>query len=163
MKITSNRFFLFYLILGAFCLNACQSQNFYEKYYDLPNSEWSVDSVLSFDFEIKEVQKTYNFYYFIRNSISYPYSNLYVNFYLENSQGEILDKELQNITLFNAKTGKPFGAGLGDIFSHELPPPKLTRYTFPKPGKYTFKLKQYMREDPIKGMITMGLIIQEVK
>ena len=61
----------------------------------------------------------------------------------------------------NAKTGKPFGSGLGDTFSDQLQNPTLVNYKFPKEGEYVFKIKQYMRKDPIPGIISLGLRVEK--
>jgi gliding motility-associated lipoprotein GldH len=58
------------------------------------------------------------------------------------------------------KTGKPFGSGW-DILSHQLVIPTLTKYKFKQKGNYVFKLKQYMRVNPIKELHSIGLRIEK--
>ena len=62
----------------------------------------------------------------------------------------------------HSKTGKPYGDGLGDIFSHQLPLPALSNVRFLKRGKYTFKLRHYMRRDLLPEIVSMGLRIEKV-
>lgn len=143
-------------------MSSCQSSPFYEKNYDLAEGQWFVDSVRVFDFNIQDHQTPYFFYYNIRNTIDYPYYNLYVTFYLEDSTGEIISEQLQNISLMDEKTGKPFGSGW-DVFSHQLMVPLLNPFTFPAPGKYKLRLQQYMRRDPLPGILTVGLRIEKGK
>ncbi|GAB4403190.1 MAG: gliding motility lipoprotein GldH [Microscillaceae bacterium] len=147
----------------AFCLAlwACNPQHFYEKNYELPQKKWAVDSVLVFHLDIKEVQQAYNFYYNLRCSADYPFQNLYVTFFLENEQGKVVAEELQNITLFEAKTGRPLGEGFGNLYSYQLPIPKLSGFRFPKPGKYTYRLVQYMRRDPLPEVVSVGLKVEK--
>jgi gliding motility-associated lipoprotein GldH len=141
----------------------CGSSRVYEQNIDLKNARWYADSVLVYSFDIKDANIAYNLLYNIRNSLQYPYYNLYVTYYLEDAQGKQLSTELQNITLMDAKTGKPFGSGLGDIFSHQLEIPNLTRFKFPKAGRYTFKVKQYMRQDPLLGVVSFGLKVEQAE
>jgi gliding motility-associated lipoprotein GldH len=157
-------FFKYFLVFGLGILFfRCGSGQVYEQNTDLKNAHWFVDSVLVYQFEIKEVDSRYNLLYNIRNTLNYPYYNLYVTYYLEDSQGKQISTELQNITLMDAKTGKPFGSGLGDTFSHQLEVPNLTNFKFPKAGKYTFKIKQYMRQDPLVGMVSFGLRVEKAE
>ncbi len=153
-------FYLMILILSS-GLISCGQERIYEKNYDISNEKWAIDSVYVFEFEIKDAKAKYNFFYNLRNDLLYPYQNIYVTFYLENNQKEVIDQELQNITLFDSKTGKPFGSGFGDVYSHQLPIPKLTNFKFPKAGKYTYRLEQRMREDPLPKIISVGLKIEK--
>lgn len=145
-------------ILGL--MGACTDNRVYEKNYDLPKSNWYIDSSLVFTFDVKDAEKRYNLKYNLRNTLSYPYYNMYVMYYLENDKGEQISSELQNITLMDAKTGEPFGSGLGDIFTHQLPIPNLSNYKFPKAGRYVFRLKQYMRRDPLPEVVSVGLRVE---
>ena len=145
------------LALG-FLLTQCGRLPHYEKNIDLPQGDWVIKNQLVFKFNIADVQKRYNLAYNLRNTLKYPYSNLYVTYYLEDSKGKVIATELQNITLFDAKRGKPFGSGLGDTFTHQLPIPTFQRYKFEKAGDYTFKIVQYMRQD-LKGILSVGLRI----
>jgi gliding motility-associated lipoprotein GldH len=56
------------------------------------------------------------------------------------------------------KTGKPMGDGLGDLFDHKII--ALKNYRFPRAGKYTFKVRQYMRQDPLPAILSMGVSVE---
>ena len=58
------------------------------------------------------------------------------------------------------KTGKPMGDGLGDLFDHKII--ALKNYRFPRAGKYTFKVRQYMRQDPLPAILSMGVSVETV-
>jgi gliding motility-associated lipoprotein GldH len=58
----------------------------------------------------------------------------------------------------DAKTGKPQGTGLGDIFNHQFD--LLHGFRFPKTGTYNMTLKQYMRQDPLPDIYSIGLRIE---
>ncbi len=160
----SNNTAIYHLCLLCLfaALAACTEARHYEKNYDIVDTKWAADSLYVFEFEIKDATAKYDFFYNLRNDLLYPYQNIYVAFYLENAQKEVIDQELQNITLFDPKTGKPFGSGFGDTYSHQLPIPKLTNFKFPKAGKYTYRLEQRMREDPLPKIRSVGLKIVKV-
>ena len=144
------------LILPFACTN---SNRIYEQNIDLSDNFWLADSVLHFEFEITEADKDYNLYYTIRNSISYPYHNLYVQFTLEDSVGNALSKALQNMDLFDPITGSPLGDGLGDIFDHRIL--AVSNQHFPKNGYYRFKIQQFMRQDTLPLILSVGLRIEK--
>jgi gliding motility-associated lipoprotein GldH len=63
---------------------------------------------------------------------------------------------MDEVILFNQKTGKPYGDGLGDIFDNRIAAPKLQKYQFSRPGKYKWTLGHNMRPDPLQGMMSIG-------
>jgi gliding motility-associated lipoprotein GldH len=101
----------------------------------------------------------YNIYYNIRNAAGYPYYNLYITYYLSDNAGKILTSRLQELTLMDPQTGKPLGDGMGDIFDHRIL--SVGNYRFPRPGTYTFKVKQYMRKDPLPGIMSVGVRVEK--
>ncbi len=152
------------ITLVAYCLVllvlvGCADPNrVYERNLDFPENLWLADSIAEFEFEIKDVQQSYNLHYNVRNSNSYPYHNLYVQYTLEDSLGNILSKALQNMDLFDPVTGKPLGDGLGDIFDHRIL--AIADQQFPKTGWYRFKIQQFMRQDSLPLIMSMGLRVE---
>lgn len=162
----TNRFyrprwlFLYSVLVALLGLSACDSSRIFEENTDIANTKWHKDSVLTFSFKIEDTLSRYNFYYNIRNTLSYPYYNMYVTYYLVDSLDRRVLSDLQTFNLMHPKTGKPYGDGLGDIFSHQLL--ALPNVRFAKTGKYTFKIKHYMRKDPLPEVVSMGLRIEKV-
>jgi gliding motility-associated lipoprotein GldH len=60
--------------------------------------------------------------------------------------------------LFDATSGKPLGDGLGDIFDHRIL--ALSDYRFETAGTYRFKIEQYMRQDTLPMILSMGLRVE---
>jgi gliding motility-associated lipoprotein GldH len=145
----------------AFLFFRCAAQAEFEENKDIEKGKWEVKNTLSFIFEIKNAEQRYNLFYNVRNNLNYPFYNLYITYYLEDSKGKLISSELQNITLLDAKTGQPFGSGLGDTFAHQLSIPNFVNYKFPQAGRYTFKIKQYMRQDPLPGIVSFGLRVEK--
>ncbi|MBD0259510.1 MAG: gliding motility lipoprotein GldH [Cytophagales bacterium] len=145
------------LLIGA--LFACDPVRLYEKNQDLEEYQWYIDTIPTFQFEVKDVSVPYNIYYNIRNAAAYPYYNLYITYYLSDNTGKILTSRLQELTLMDPQTGKPLGDGMGDIFDHRIL--SVGNYRFPRPGTYTFKVKQYMRKDPLPGIMSVGVRVEQ--
>ncbi|MBT1701964.1 gliding motility lipoprotein GldH [Chryseosolibacter indicus] len=141
-------------------LASCDKNRVYDKNEDFDNGLWPTAVKPSFEFEIKE-NVPYNIYGNIRNSVSYPFSRLFITYYLEDSTGNVLNKKLIEHTLFDPKTGKPEGtSGLGDIYDHRVP--MINNYQFPYTGKYRLRLEQFMRTDSLQGILAAGVRIEKV-
>lgn len=149
---------LLFLVSG---LVACDSDRIFEENIELNNKIWIADSSVSFQFQIKNPDKKYNLYYNLRNTVSYPFQNIYVNYTLEDTLGNQIATELVNKDLFHPKTGKPYGDGLGDIFDHQFP--LLKNYQFDQAGVYRIKLEQFMRRDSLPEILSVGIKIEDAE
>jgi gliding motility-associated lipoprotein GldH len=54
--------------------------------------------------------------------------------------------------------GKWFGEGLGDIWDYRTLIQENAYFT--EPGSYTFSLEQSMRQDPLPGIMAVGLRVE---
>lgn len=150
------------LFIACISLWYCTPRDDFRSIHDLKGSEWPIDSLHSYTFTITDTNKSYDFYYLIRNATAYPFYNLYIKRSLADSTGKTLSVSMEELLLFNAKTGKPYGDGLGDIFDHKFKIKSLSNYRFPKPGVYTFSMEQYMRQDPLLGIMSVGVSVEPV-
>lgn len=146
-------FFVALLALG------CDTNAVYSEYTDIEDGKWYIKNAPSFTFEIKDASVPYTLYYNLRNSLSYGYYNLYLTRYLRDANGKELESRLDELLLMDPKTGKPNGSGLGDLFDHKF---LIKRnYRFPKPGKYTMQIRQYMRQDPLLNILSVGITVEK--
>lgn len=145
-------------VIHLFLLAGCDKNRVYEENTDFRNKQWVIRNTPTFRFEIKDPQKAYNIYWNVRNTIAYPYRNLYLTYYLEDTLGHRLDTDLHNVLLFAPKTGKPYGDGLGDIFTHQFL--ALPEYQFDTAGMYQIRLEQYMRTDTLQDIVSIGVRVE---
>ncbi|GAB4125843.1 MAG: hypothetical protein OHK0045_00650 [Raineya sp.] len=146
----------------TFLLSACQEDGVvFEENKSIKEGLWKREEPISFEFDIQDTTKKYDLYYNIRNELSYPHYNLYVTYYLHYPDGKKIDSLLMDILLFDKNTGNPFGDGTGGIRVHQLP--AFLDFKFSQKGKYKYAFKQYMRLNPLKGILSMGLRIEEAK
>lgn len=149
-------------MLAAFWVVSCQDANvIFEENQSIKDGIWQREEPISLEFEVQDTSKKYDLYYNIRNELSYPHYNLYVTYYLHYPDGKKIDSLLMNILLFDKNTGKPFGKGTGGIRTHQLP--AFENFKFSQKGKYKYVFKQYMRLNPLKGILSMGLRIEETE
>jgi len=154
-KLANLSIFIFSIIW----FSACDEQRVYEQNVDLQGNDWYMDSIPSFSFEVSDTNEIYNLSLNLRNAIDYPYSNIYIKYFLADSTGKEINSSLVRLFLFNEKTGEPFGDGLGDIFDHQFL--LLKDFRFPYAGKYQVKLQQYMRKDPLPFIVSVGVRIEK--
>jgi len=153
----SSIYFLFLLVT----LSACETSSTFKAHQEIKDGLWYVKNEPSFTFEISDTTKTYNVFYLVRNSIGYPYYNLYVKQFLINDKKKIVNEALNELILMDEKTGKPLGDGLGDLFDHKIV--ALKNYRFSRTGKYTIKMRQYMRQNPLPEILSMGISVEPVE
>lgn len=151
----------FFLVSAAVFLCACDNNRVFETNKDFVNHRWYTDSICRFTFEIEDIGQPYNILYNVRNTLNYPFYNLYVKYALIAPDGKEISTDLQEMQLMDAKTGRPFGNGMGDIFDNQIF--ALKNFTFKKVGKYTFTAKQYMRKNPIDEIMSFGIRVEKNK
>jgi len=159
MKQLSKYIFLIITII-TFC--ACKDSNrLYEYNYLMSQNNWYLDTVPTFTFDIEKPNDKYNVLLNVRNTIAYPYYNLFVQYQLCDSVGNKLQGQQVEMTLLDQKTGRPLGSGIGDLYFHQFP--VLTNYSFPYKGKFKIKLMQYMRENPLPEVMAAGIRIEKLE
>jgi gliding motility-associated lipoprotein GldH len=157
-KIRAMNRIIVFLTFVVFIAFGCNRGRIFEKNVKFSDRIWNKDSAAVFDFEITDINSDYKFYFNLRNTILYPYQNIYLSYSLEDTLGNVYDSDLTNINLFDSKTGKPFGNGMGDIFDHQYL--VIEDYQFNNPGLYQFRIKHYMRMDSLPEIMSVGLRIE---
>lgn len=140
---------------------ACDSGAVYKSYIEIPDGEWFIEEQKSFEFEIADNTKPLKVFYLVRNAVQYPFYNLYLKTSLQDSTGKELKGGMEELILFNQKTGKPKGDGLGDLFDQRVGASILENFPFPYNGKYTLTIQHNMRPDPLVGLLGIGVEIRD--
>jgi gliding motility-associated lipoprotein GldH len=143
------------VLLGLFLFSACDKNRVYEENIDIRNNNWQIEDVKEFSFAIKDTTQTYQIFFNVRNALGYEYYNLFLSQTLTGPDREKLYSRLHEMYLMDPKTGEPLGSGAGDIFDHTFLAVKAQR--FPKVGTYKIRLRQYMRKNPLPGIMAVGI------
>ncbi len=145
------------LIIGLY---SCDSSRIYEEFNEIDRF-WSAEETLTYEFEVEDAQASYAVIAEFKNDLTYPYRNFYFNYSLQTSSDSVLKESLEEIQLFEPKSGKPFGSGIGDQYNNE----KVLEgsYRFPHAGKYQIDLEQFMRVDSLMGIQRVGVRIEKVQ
>ncbi len=148
----------FYILIFLISVS-CDRNRVFEDTVDFPAKTWQYDSTVVFDFVIEDVSLDYNLYYQIRNTIDFPKTRLFVTYFMEDSVGQILEQKLVFENLFDAKTGQPFGKGFAGTHEHQFL--IFNDYTFPYSGNYRMRLQQFMRDDVLEGIVSVGFRVEK--
>jgi gliding motility-associated lipoprotein GldH len=152
------------VIFASLCLTAfsCNTDpnTVYKQHEDIEDGKWFLKNEPTFTFEIADTTQRYNVHYLVRNSLAYPYYNLYIKRFLLDDKQKTIDEALNELILMDEKTGKPLGDGMGDLFDHKIV--ALKNYKFSRKGKYSIKIRQYMRQDPLPEVLSMGISVEKV-
>lgn len=135
----------------------CENFSVHEESKNIKDRIWVADSVLSFGFTINDPLTPHQINLAVRNTSAYPYYNLYIVYYLRDSVGNLISTDLVNYHLFDAKTGRPLGSGVGGIFSHKFH--LIDQIDFEQPGDYNLEIEQNMRLDILPGIVSVGVEI----
>jgi len=143
-----------YLLLS---LVSCDRKRVFESYYELDKKGWNKDSVVVFHTLLTDTIKNHNLYVNIRNKGTYPYSNIYLFLTIGSPDG-IQRTDTVEFTLAEP-SGRWKGSGIGGLHDNQILY-KSSIY-FPRKGKYTFRIKQGMRDNLLQGIRDVGIRIEK--
>jgi gliding motility-associated lipoprotein GldH len=151
--ITKSKLFSICLLAGFSVFFSCSSDRAFEEFHAFPGEQWTLQDTVSFDLDL-EANNIGQSLIGVRFNESYPFSNLYVNFWMIDSAGSEVDSKLLNIPLFDSKSGKPLGKGFGNTFTKY----DTLRFEINERVK-KISILQYMRTEEITGLEAVGLKI----
>ena len=151
-KLSGRRILGFFIALCA--LSSCGDTAVFDQTESLGETGWLQTKKIEIPFEIKDTLVSYALDVSIRQSNDYAFYNLYFVPQIIDSKGKVIKKALAEAILYDAKSGKAKGAGLGDMYSHSYS--IFPALHFPTAGKYTLRLEQYMRTDTLSGVMSVG-------
>lgn len=142
------------LILAS--MTGCEKNRVYEKNISIEKFSWNSDTIPAFTVEIPDTTALYNIYVNIRHADLYPFQNIWLQVGTRFPDGKETNRRIE-ITLANDE-GKWYGEGLGDIWDFR----SLIQENayFNTTGTYTFTVSQIMRQDPLPGIMAIGLRVE---
>lgn len=125
----------------------------------IPNKNWEQGRNISFDVEVLDTMKSFDFYIDLRTESTYSYANIFMFVNTTFPSGKTARDTVECILA--DKTGRWLGTGLGDIKDNHILFKENIR--FPNAGTYTFEFEQGMREDQLAGILDLGISIENHK
>lgn len=149
-------------VLGIICLglHSCGDADVvYQETKEIPATGWHKDTAYSFNFEIADTTTLHDFYFDLRTTSAYEWSNLFV-FVEIKAPNDKFNIDTVEFVLANKK-GEWNGKKSGSIVENDLL--FITKKRFPEVGPYSLTFSQAMREDVLNEVVDVGLKIKEVK
>ena len=146
-----------YLVL-FFLLASCSESPLYEKVYSFKDREWKQDVKLTYDVEIEDVNKAYNFTLSLRTTTNYKYSNLWVFMKTESPDGTIAREPFE--IMITDENGTWIGNKTGSIVETSL---YFKKRKLPINGKYSFTIEQAITASAIDEVLDLGFTVAKEK
>jgi len=130
----------------------------------IPDGAWSNMLKPAFTFSITDTLSKHDVYIDVRHTNDYAYSNLYLFVALEGPGGRSKRDTVE--CLLADPMGRWLGKGTGFIMASRTRDAKVLYKLgnrFPANGEYTIRLEQAMRDDPLPGIIDVGVSIERSK
>lgn len=146
------------LWLAAF---SCTTIDLYEKTVAIPGHAWQHSYQPSFTFTIKDTTVPYQLFLILRHNDRYNFNNIFVNLVTLQPGQDTAQTVRYDLRLGTDNEGW-LGSGMDDIYEHRIPlTPVGGLFYFKKPGDYTFRIEQIMRENPLMNVLNVGLRIEK--
>lgn len=159
-----NRSNLFVLLFSVFLLMSCDAKREYDSYVAIPNSSWSKENKVAFEFDITDTISKKNVFINIRNNNDYEFSNLYLITNLKFPDGQEIVDTLQYEMA--DKSGKFLGTGFAETKESKLF--YKENKVFPTSGTYKVEISQAMRKsgavngiENLDGITEVGFRIEK--
>ena len=153
------RIFNYILLTGSFLLLSCvDDPALADKEINFQNRQWYRSDPVIIKFRIDHTEKININAFITTDPEVYRFSNLYIKFILKNASGKILRSELKEFFLSDPQSGNLFGETAGDFCKTTCP--MTENFNF-EPGTYTAEVLHYMREDPLKGIVSAEIVVSD--
>lgn len=143
---------IFFIFATSF-FTACN--DIYRDFQSVKDMKWYDTDVKTFNVTIPE-DGNYDLIFAMRYSTGYPFTSLKINIKQITPESKTLEKDAEfSIT---DKNGKYIGDVTGQLWDIEN---VFSENTFLKKGKYSFKIKHNMNNNPVILVIDIGLIVRK--
>ena len=142
------------LILLVFLCYSCEKQYTFSQLQTIPESGWTYQNILKYDFEVEDTNALYDLYLEVAYNTSFSFQNMYVNVYTGMSEDKM------NKTQLSLDISNNLGIWKGDCNAEEctyLLPLQKSIY-FEKPGKQSFWIEQYSRSPSVKDIKSIRFV-----
>lgn len=136
---------------------ACEPLGVFEQQSFFPQAAWPAKTQPRFQFKVTDTAARYQLFAIVRHNDFYRYNNIWLRFTTQ-APGDSLRQQLISLRLADNQKGW-LGTGMDDVYEHRvrLSPQPLKL----KAGTYAFQLEQMMREEPLQGILQVGIRLEK--
>jgi gliding motility-associated lipoprotein GldH len=146
-------------ILLIVIFEGCSRSLVFEDHHSITNASWKTEDTLKFRVNINDTVTPFTFYFNIRNTAKYGFSNLFLFVTTQYPNGNFSRDTVE--CWLAAPDGRWLGKGIGRLKDSEFVFRNNVR--MPRNGTYIFCVNQAMRHSPLKGIADVGLRIEKPK
>lgn len=158
MKILNRLWIICILFIALVSLNSCGESHFAEKELELETECWSHIDTLSLSFDNTDTSKIYQIHFPVVLTEEYAYRNIYLRAKVISPSGD--ENVLPARFDLAAPTGEWFSEPSGDEIPFKLG--VEDGLLFNQTGQYTIKMYHFMRDEPLCGVRSAGIVLDEV-
>lgn len=148
---------LFFFLSFIIALSSCGPNYILNETKDIENQQWTYADSLSFTTNIVDTNKIYNLYLDVEHLTEYSFQNMYIRLHSVFPNGKRITERV------SVELMTKMGQWQGDCNADECD----FRMTiqegafFNQTGEHTFKVEQFMRENPLKGIQSIAFRIED--
>lgn len=148
------------LLLSVVVLTGCSDNVVYQSDVPVPGGAWSRTFSPEFAFDIADTVSQHDVYIDVRHTGDYPFSDLFLFVDLTGPGGRTMRDTVE--CLLADPDGRWLGKGTGFIFSDRIQAKVLYKLhnRFPATGRYTMRLEQAMRMEPLPAVMDVGVSVE---
>ena len=152
-----SKLFVGFLVVFA-CLSSCDEGEVYYRFHPIKNSSWSKQATANFliDSLTVDPDKRYDIVLEIVNNNQYLYQNIWL-LVQQNITDTTFVSDTVEITLADSH-GKWLGKGSAGLY--QLSVPYKASVALDSTRAYLVRIRQVMKDNPIKGIEKVGVLIQ---
>jgi gliding motility-associated lipoprotein GldH len=143
-----------YLIL-SFCLTGmiagCDNNYRFEAKHDIPNASWTYRDTFDFPFEIKDTSTLYNIYLNLKANTTFANQNIYVRMYTGFPDGR-RESLVRSFDVYDLQ---------GKMMDNQRLLIQENAF-FNKSGAYKITIEQFMRQDSVPGIVSVGMAVEQL-
>lgn len=148
--------YILILLSSILLFASCTQKHFYSEYKSVNTKKWKSTDTVQFVVDIDDTNALYYMNVSVRHQKDYEFSNVWLNIFTEYHSAKKTFR--LEVPLFK-KDGKPYGESSGSLCTQTIPFQEQIR--FPQAGKYTIRIVQLMRKDPLDGISDVGVVIDK--
>lgn len=152
------------ILFSAFCFifvsitAACLEEGpTFEKNKIIPSQNWQSKDYQHFKIHITDNKKPYSISVNLRHTPAYQHSS--VSLLISEKDPKNTEKKLSAIIKLATEDGRWKGIGTGNVFNNQVL--ILKDYHYPDTGIYQYSISHNMSQNPLSGVLSVGLKVEK--
>lgn len=149
-----------YIIALSWLFVSCSDARIvHQETKELEKQTWNKNDRITFDFDIKDTNEFYDFYFNLRTTTSYEWANLYLFVEIESPEEKFNIDTVE--FLLADPAGEWTGISSGSIVNNDIL--FISQKRFPSIGTYKLSFNQAMRQDDLAEVLDVGIIMKKAE